>query len=120
VRLGSDPDDAAGFLSGLGFVRGLLTDLDRHTAAAALDRLNASLTAYHTRDGGALWIGCRLCQIACRVFRLWPRRGRQRIVEPRSPSSDWPTNQPLDRGGGPDDQRRTTRGWPAWIEYPAR
>ncbi|SDO18031.1 class I SAM-dependent methyltransferase [Geodermatophilus sp. DSM 45219] len=51
VRLGADPEDAFGFVSGLGLIRGLLGGLDDDARRAALDDLRDRLAAHATPDG---------------------------------------------------------------------
>jgi SAM-dependent methyltransferase len=49
--LGADTEDAIGFLTGLGYVRGLLDGVETEAAARAMDRLRATLSAHQTQAG---------------------------------------------------------------------
>ena len=53
VYLGASADDAFGFVSTMGFTRGLLNGLDDATTARALEALRATLVA-HDRGEGVL------------------------------------------------------------------
>jgi SAM-dependent methyltransferase len=59
-HVGSDSDDAYGFVSGLRVIQMLVEDLDDATKARALDNLRATMTAHQTADGvnfdSAAWI----------------------------------------------------------------
>lgn len=59
-RLGSDADDAYGFVTGLRVIKMLLEDLDGALEAQALDNLRATAAAHETPDGvffgSASWI----------------------------------------------------------------
>jgi SAM-dependent methyltransferase len=51
IYLGADGDDAFGFVSTMGFTRGLLNGLDDATAARALEALRATLAAHESGEG---------------------------------------------------------------------
>lgn len=53
VVFGGDVNEAFAFLRGVGFVRGLLEDLDDEAAEAALKTLRVTLAAHETGDGVA-------------------------------------------------------------------
>jgi len=51
IELGSDADDAWGFIQGLGIVEGLTQDLDEPTKTEALDKLRTAVADHETPDG---------------------------------------------------------------------
>ncbi len=59
-RLGSDADDAYGFVTGLRVIKMMLEDLDDSLRAQALDNLRATAAAHETPDGvyfgSAAWV----------------------------------------------------------------
>jgi len=59
-RLGSDADDAYGFVTGLRVIKMMLEDLDDSLRAQALDNLHATAAAHETPDGvyfgSAAWV----------------------------------------------------------------
>ena len=59
-RLGSDADDAFGFVTGLQVIKSMLADLDDALRAQALDNLRATAAAHATPDGvifgSAAWV----------------------------------------------------------------
>ena len=59
-KVGSDTDDAYGFVSGLHPVLLMLEDLDEPTKAQALENLRATIAAHETPDGvvfrSAAWV----------------------------------------------------------------
>jgi SAM-dependent methyltransferase len=59
-RLGSDADDAYGFVTGLRVIKMMLEDLDDARSAQALDNLRATAAAHETPDGvffgSAAWV----------------------------------------------------------------
>jgi len=59
-HVGDDPDDAFGFVRGMGVTRTLLADLDDATAAKALDDLRAAFADHHSEEGvifrSAAWL----------------------------------------------------------------
>ena len=59
-RVGSDADDAYGFVTGLRVIQMLLEDLDDATKIQALDNLRATMAAHQTSDGvifgSAAWV----------------------------------------------------------------
>lgn len=60
MRFGDDADDALRFVTGQGFAKGLLRDLDADGRARALDALRTTLAAHETPEGvafpSAVWI----------------------------------------------------------------
>ena len=51
ITVGSDPDDAFQFVSGLPPVVGMVEELDEADTARALDRLRATIAEHTTPDG---------------------------------------------------------------------
>lgn len=67
IEFGRDADDAFSFVQHLGIVKGLASDLDEGTRAAALDAVHETLRQHETRNGVLLGTAASLT-IAARSF----------------------------------------------------